>query len=345
MIKIGNKKIGEGFPVFVIAEAGVNHNGRLDLALKLVDAAYEAGADVVKFQTFKAEGVMTKNVPMAEYQKKNTGKSESMLDMVRCFELKYGDFVKIKKYCDKKKIMFLSTPHSYDAIDFLNDLVPAFKFGSGDLTNLLALQHAAKFGKPMILGTGMATIAEVKEAISCIKKSGNNKIIVLHCTTNYPCLPEEVNLRAMQTMMKELDVLVGYSDHTSGIQVPIMAATLGACVIEKHFTLDKKMKGPDHKASLEPDELKEIIKALKNVEVIFGSSVKKPTESEKEIAKVARKSVVALIDIKRGEKFSSENIGIKRPGTGLAPKYYFSIIGKKAKKNLEADEVLRKDVF
>ncbi len=343
IIKIGNKKISEDSPVFIIAEAGVNHNGRLDLALKLVDAAKEAGADAVKFQTFKAEGVMTENVPMAEYQKKNTGKTESMLDMVRKFELKYEDFRKINKYCDRKKIMFLSTPHSgSESVDFLHSLkVPAFKFGSGDLNNLPVLRYAAKFKKPMILGTGMADMAEVKEAINCAKKAGNDKIIVLHCTTNYPCPVEEVNLRAMQTMMRDLDVLVGYSDHTLGIQVPIMAATLGACVIEKHFTLDKNLAGPDHKASLEPGELKEMVGAVRNVEKILGSSIKKPMKSEKEIAKVARKSIVTLNHIKKGEIFSPENIGIKRPGIGIEPKFFDKILGKKAKKDLQKDALVR----
>lgn len=341
-IKIGPKIVSHNSLVFIIAEAGVNHNGRLDLALKLVDAAKEAGADAVKFQTFKSEGVMTKNVPMAEYQKKNTGKSQSMLDMVKRLELKYDDFIKIKKYCDKKGIIFLSAPHSYDAIDFLSGLVPAFKFGSGDLTNLPALKQAAKFGKPMILGTGMATMAEVKEAIRCVKKAGNNKIIVLHCTTNYPCPFKDVNLRAMQTMMEELDVLIGYSDHTLGTLVPIMAVGLGACMIEKHLTLNKNLAGPDHIASLEPDELKKMVEVIRNAEKALGSAIKKPTKNEEKIMKVARKSVVAMNDIQKGDIFSSKNVGIKRPGTGIEPKYFFRLLGKKAKADICADELIRR---
>lgn len=342
IITIKGKKVGYNQKCYIIAEAGVNHNGRLDLALKMVDVAKEAGVDAVKFQTFKSEGVMTKNVPMAEYQKKNTGKFQSMLDMARRLELKYDDFIKIKKYCDKKGITFLSTPHSYDAIDFLNGLVSAFKFGSGDLTNLPALQHAAKFKKPIILGTGMANMAEVKEAIKCVKKAGNNKIIALHCTTNYPCPFEEVNLRVIQTMMEELDVLIGYSDHTLGIEVPIMAVGLGVCMIEKHFTLDRNMAGPDHKASLEPDELRKMVEAIRNAEKALGGAVKKPTKNEEKMKKVVRKSIVALEDIKKNDTFFRQNTGIKRPGTGLQPKHYFSILGKKAKRNIKKDALVKK---
>lgn len=332
-IIIGKKQIGKNFPVFVIAEAGVNHNGRLDLALKLVDIAAKAGADAVKFQTFKAEDVVI-----------GKGKTKSHFEMLRKLELKEEFYKPIIKRCKEKNIIFLSTPHgSFESVDFLQKLnVPAFKFGSGDLTNLPVLQYAAKFKKPIILSTGMATLKEIKEAIKCVKKAGNNKIIVLHCTTNYPCPLDETNLRAMQTMIKELDVLVGYSDHALGIQTSVMAAALGACLIEKHFTLNKNMKGPDHKASIEPRELEEIIEQIRSVEVILGSDIKKPTKSEISVIKTIRKSIVSLKDIKKGERFTKTNIGIKRPGTGLEPKYYYKILGEKAKRDRSADALIAK---
>lgn len=341
-IKIANKFIGENQPVFIIAEAGVNHNGNLKTAFKLVDAAAAAGADAIKFQTFKADQVVTAAGQMAAYQKKNIGKSESQLAMLKKLELPDEFYKPLIDYCFKKKIMFLSTPHGgFASVDLLEKLkAPAFKFGSGDITNLPVLKYAAGFNKPMILGTGMATLREVKNAIGAIKQAGNKKIIALHCTTNYPCPPSEVNLKAMQTMAEKLGALVGYSDHTLGIQVPAMAATLGACLIEKHFTLDKNMSGPDHKASLEPDELKNMVRAVRQVKEIMGSGFKEPTASELKISLLGRKSLVSLRDIKKGEKLTKENIGIKRPGSGLAPKYYFTVLGKTAKKDIEKDDLI-----
>jgi N-acetylneuraminate synthase len=343
-IKIGNKYIGDYLPVFIIAEAGVNHNGSIKLALKLIDAAVAAGADAIKFQTFRAEDVATNSVKMAEYQKRNTDQAESQLEMLRKLELPDNFYKPLIKHCYDKKIIFLSSPHGgFNSIDLLQRLkIPAFKFGSGDLTNFPVLEYVAKFGKPMILGTGMATLDEVRDAIGVIKKVGNNKIIVLHCTTNYPCPPDEVNLRAMSTMKNKLSVLVGYSDHTDGIQVPVMASTLGACVIEKHLTLDKNMVGPDHKASLEPDELKKMVHAVRQVNVILGSYVKKPTKSEIKSIKVTRKSLVSLNVIKKGKKFTAKNVGIKRPGTGLPPGYYYQLIGKKAKRNIKSEILISK---
>jgi len=282
-IKLISRYIGGNEPCFVIAEAGVNHNGKIELAKKLVDAAAKAKADAVKFQTFKADLVVTKEADLASYAERNIGQKISQLDMLKHVELAYNDFAIIKQYCDKKNIIFLSTPHSFDAIDFLEDLVPAYKFGSGDITNTPALKRAAKKGKPIILGTGMSTLDEVRYAINAIKSEGNEQIIVLHCTTNYPCPMAEVNLRAMITMQQELDCLVGYSDHTLGISVPIIAAAMGATVIEKHFTIDKSLPGPDHKASLEPDELKSMIKEIRKTGKILGSFDKKPTKSEKKI--------------------------------------------------------------
>lgn len=345
-IKIGDKFIGPNQPVFIIAEAGVNHNHRLDLALKLVDTAADAGANAVKFQTFKAEQVVTETGVMAEYQKKNIGKTESQLDMLRKLEFSESWYPKVIAHCKKRGIIFLSTPHgSFDSIDLLQKLgVSAFKFGSGDLTTLPILEYAAKFNKPIILGTGMATMSEVKEAIRVMKKAGNSKIIMLHCTTNYPCPPEEVHLRAMRTMMNELEVLVGYSDHTIGSQVPVMAVTLGACVIEKHLTLDNDMPGPDHKASANPAVFQKMVNEIRRIETIMGSPVKKPLPDEVKLRSIVRRSIVATKDIKRGEKFSRDNIDLKRPGTGLSSRYFSKIIGKKAKADIKKDSLLTREL-
>lgn len=329
-----------GKKCFIIAEAGVNHNGSLDLAKKLVDVAKIAGVDAVKFQTFKAEDVVTKSAGMAEYQKKNTGKNESQLEMIKKFELSYKDFLELKKYCDNKKIVFLSTPHTQDAVDFLDSIMPLYKIGSGDLTNLLFLKKVANKKKLIILSTGMANILEVKKAIETIKNCGNNQIIILHCTTNYPCPAEEVNLKAMITLQKEFNLPVGYSDHTEGILASIMAVSMGACVLEKHFTLDKNLSGPDHKASLNPQELKEMVLAVRSVEKFLGNGVKKPTKSEEKIKKIVRKSIVAKIDIKKGQKISLENIAFKRPGTGISPEFASNIIGKTVKKDIKKEELI-----
>jgi N,N'-diacetyllegionaminate synthase len=340
-IRIGTTVIGEKQPCFVIAEGGVNHNGQLRVAKKLVDAASSAGANAVKFQTFKAEGVVTDDVGIAEYAKKNLGKNLDQREMIKRYELSYNDFRTLKKYCDQKKILFLSTPHSFDAIEFLDSLVPAYKFGSGDLTNLPALQYAARKRKPMILGTGMATLAEVRQAVRAIKSTGNNQIIALHCTTNYPCPPEEVNLRAMQTMQNTLPCLVGYSDHTLGTTVPIMAATLGAVVIEKHFTIDTSLPGPDHKASLNPTELAQMVLAIRTVETLLGSYAKKPTASEKKVIKLVRKSIVAAQDIRQGTIIKKSMVAVKRPGTGMPPAQIEKLLGRKTKKPITKDELIR----
>ncbi|HEY0087600.1 MAG TPA: N-acetylneuraminate synthase [Candidatus Lokiarchaeia archaeon] len=343
-VKISNKTIGGNNPTFIIAEAGVNHNGKVGLAKKLVDIAVNAGADAVKFQTYKSEDVVIPKIDSADYSKKNLGKQINQLEMLKAYELDYKDFKIIKEYCDKKRIIFLSTPHSFDAIDFLEDLVPAYKFGSGDITNLPTLIYAAKKDKPIILGTGMSTLNEVEIAINAIKKEGNEKIIALHCTTNYPCPFEEVNLRAMITMQKELDCLIGYSDHTLGINVPIIATALGAKVIEKHFTISKDLPGPDHKASLEPNELKTMVKEIRNTEKILGSFEKKPTESEKKIMKLIRKSIVAKKEIDKGVILKEQMISIKRPGMGIKPYDLLKIIGKKTKKHISKNEMIKENM-
>jgi N,N'-diacetyllegionaminate synthase len=340
-IEIGDKNIGDGHACFIIAEAGVNHNGRLIRAKKLVDAAVAAGADAVKFQTFKAEGVVTDKASIAPYARKNIRENPTQLQMIKRYELPYKEFKELKVYCDKKKILFLSTPHSFDAIDFLEDLVPAYKFGSGDLTNIPALQYAARKHKPIILGTGMATLDEVRMAIRAIHDSGNHQVIALHCTTNYPCPLNEVNLRAMLTMQNTLNCQVGYSDHTVGITVPIVAVSLGAVLIEKHFTLDKTLPGPDHVASLEPKELAQMVTAIRDINTILGSYGKKPTRSEKELMKLVRKSIVADQDIRKGVILRRDMLGIKRPGTGLSPAYLQQLLGKKTKKSIAKDELIR----
>jgi len=341
-IRIGRRLIGEGYPVFIIAEAGVNHNGKIKLAKKLVDVAKEAGADAVKFQTFKAESLVSEKTEMAEYQKRNIKKKQSQLEMLKKMELNPKDFIELKKYCDKKGIIFLSTPHTEEAVDFLEPLVPVYKVASGDLTNIPLLEKIAKKKKPIILSTGMATLSEVREAVQTIRKQDNNKIVLLHCTTNYPCSLDEVNLRAMQTI-KRLNCLVGYSDHTLGIIVPIMAVTMGAVVIEKHFTLNKNLPGPDHKASLEPEELKRMVKAIRDVEKALGNGVKKPTKGEKKIAKAVRKSIIARVDIPVGSRITKEMLTIKRPGTGLPPKFLEKVVNKRAKVKIRKDEVISQE--
>lgn len=341
-IRIEKKIIGDNQPTFIIAEAGVNHNGKLELAKNLVDIAVQAGADAVKFQTFKSEGVTTSTVDSADYVKKNLNENVKQLEILKKLELSYSDFKKLRNYCDKKNIIFLSTPHSYDAIDFLEKLVPAYKFGSGDITNIPAIKYAAMKKKPIILGTGMSNISEIKRAIKAIKSTGNNQIIALHCTTDYPTSLEDVNLKAMLTMKKELNCLIGYSDHTIGTTVAIAAVALGANVIEKHFTIDKKMKGPDHRASANPEELKEMISRIRETEKILGNSIKKPTKSEKKNMNIIRKSIVAKKDIRKGVKITRDMIIIKRPGTGLEPSKIEEILGKKTRKYIKKDEFFTK---
>lgn len=343
-----NNLTGRKNRCFIIAEAGVNHNGSLDLAKKLVDAAVEAGVDAVKFQTFEAENVVTKKAAMAEYQKKNTRKQESQLEMLKKLELKYDDFRILKDYCDKIGIIFLSTAHTEDAVDFLDPMIPFFKVGSGDLTNLPILEKIARKKKPIIISSGMANLKEIEEALKTIRKISKKKINLLHCTTNYPCPLREVNLKAMLLLHDKFEkrfapLEVGYSDHTEGIMVSAAAVAMGARVIEKHFTLDKNMRGPDHKASLEPKELKEMVRQIRNIELALGSGVKEPFLSEEKIKKIARKSIVANANIKKGEIIKKGMIIIKRPGTGIEPKYFAKILGKKAKKGIKKDELISWD--
>lgn len=346
--KIGQYTIQEFGNVFIIAEAGVNHNGDLQKALQLVDVAAQAGANAVKFQTFKAEQVVTAVGKMAKYQKRNIGTDEGQAEMLRKFELQEEFYQPIIRECQKKGIIFLSTPHGGRAsVDFLESLnIPAYKVGSGDLTNYLLLGRVAETGKPVILSTGMATFREAREAINFLSSKGSREIIVLHCTTDYPCSFKDVNLAAMITMMKRLEVPVGYSDHTLGDQVAIMAATLGAAVYECHFTLDKKLPGPDHKASADPRQLKEKIQAIRNIRTIMGSPQKVPTAKEKrEMIPIVRKSIVATHSMKAGHILFETDMEAKRPGNGLSPVYYEQCLGKRLIRDFKSDkQILLEDL-
>lgn len=330
--------------VFIIAEAGVNHNGSIELAKKLIDVAVEAGVDAVKFQTFKAEKLVSKNAPKADYQKENMNTSDdSQLNMLKKLELDTDTHHELIKYCNSKNIMFLSTPFDLDSIDLLNELkLPIFKIPSGEITNLPYLRKIGTLKKRVILSTGMADMGEIEDALNILTNAGTPKenIIVLHANTMYPTPMQDVNLKAMQTIGTAFDIAYGYSDHTLGIEVDIAAVALGASCIEKHFTLDKSMEGPDHKASLEPSELNAMVKAIRNIELALGSSVKKPSKSETPNIEIARKSLVASQDIQKGEIFSEKNLTIKRPDSGISPMRWDEIIGTIAQKEYKMDELL-----
>ena len=329
--------------VFIIAEAGVNHNGSIELAKKLIDVAVEAKVDAVKFQTFKAENLVSKNAQKADYQKETTNKEESQFDMIKKLELDVDTHKELIAYCKSKNIMFLSTPFDHDSIELLNDLgLEIFKIPSGEITNLPYLRHIGKLNKKVILSTGMADIGEIEDALDILINTGTKKenITILHANTMYPTPMEDVNLKAMVTIGNTFDIAYGYSDHTLGIEEDIAAVALGACCVEKHFTLDKMMEGPDHKASLEPHELKSMIKAIRNIELALGSCVKKPSKSEIPNMQIARKSIVAKIEIKKGDKLSEENITIKRPGNGISPMRWDEIVGTIATKDYKEDELI-----
>ncbi|MCH5243069.1 MAG: N-acetylneuraminate synthase [Muribaculaceae bacterium] len=329
----------------IIAEAGVNHNGSLDTAKKMVDAAVQAGADYIKFQTFHAHSLVTALCEAADYQKENAGAS-SQKDMLKNLELKYEDFKNLKAYCDEKGIGFLSTAFDEDSIDFIASLNPDYmKVPSGEITNLPFLRKMASTGIPVIISTGMSTPEEIAKALNPFRKAGygNEDIILLHCTTQYPTPMEDVNLRAMQTVSGNFGHPGGYSDHTLGIEVPIAAATLGAKVVEKHFTLDRNMEGPDHKASLEPDELADMVRSIRNIEKALGHGVKEVKDSEKQNIIAARRSIVAARHIKQGEVITEEDITTKRPATGLSPMLWDKVVGSKAVKDFAPDDLIEID--
>lgn len=326
--------------VLIIAEAGVNHNGSIELAKKLIDAAKECGADIVKFQTAKADALVSGYAPMAEYQKKNTGKTESQKDMLQKLLLGYDAFTELAAYCKSKGIEFLSTPFDLGSIDFLEPLVRFWKVPSGEITNLPYLIKIASTRKSVVLSTGMSTLSEVREAVDVLRRYGTEDITLLHCTTQYPTPYDEVNLNAMLALKKEFGFSVGYSDHTKGIEIPIAAAAMGAVVLEKHFTLDCNMEGPDHKASLEPNELAAMVRAVRNVEAAMGSFEKKPSPSECANIAVARKSIVAACAIRKGDVFTEHNLTTKRPGSGISPMKWHEVLGTKAIRDFGEDELI-----
>lgn len=327
--------------VFIIAEAGVNHNGSFELALKLVDKAKEAGADCVKFQTFHSENEISRFAEKAEYQKENSNTAESQLDMVKKLELPFSDFVKLKAHCDKVGIVFLSTPFELDSVAFLDTIeMPFWKIPSGEVTNYPFLRAIAKTRKPVVMSTGMCEIDEIATAIELLKANGTSKISLLHCNTEYPTPFEDVNLNAMKTLREHFGVEVGYSDHTAGIEVAIAAAALGATIIEKHFTLDKNMAGPDHKASLEPEELAAMVTGIRRIELAMGNGEKTVSHSEQKNMDIARKSIVAKREIAKGEVFTEDNITTKRPGNGINPMQWNEVVGAIAKRDFREDELI-----
>lgn len=328
---------------FIIAEAGVNHNGDFELAKQLIDAAVEAGVDAVKFQTWKTELLVTEDAEMAQYQKDNTQVVESQFQMLKRLELSYDDFTVLKVYCDESGIMFMSTPDEEQSATFLNDLQDIFKIGSGELTNTPFLRHIAAFGKPVILSTGMGYLSEVEHALSVLTGAGLalESITVLHATTDYPTKAEDVNLLAMTTIQQAFPgICVGYSDHTLGIEVPVASVALGATVVEKHFTLDKSMPGPDHKASLDPTELKAMVSAIRNTEAALGNGWKVPTVTELANRNIVRKSLVAACAIDEGDIMTADMLEIKRPGSGISPTRWDEIVNTKARKSYAAGELI-----
>ncbi|UZH55527.1 N-acetylneuraminate synthase [Salinimicrobium tongyeongense] len=330
--------------VLIIAEAGVNHNGNIEEAKKLIDAAALAGADFVKFQTFKTENVVSRSAKRAKYQDLNTGNDDTQFQMIKKLELSEEDHKVLKSYCKDRKIGFLSTGFDLESLEFLNSInIPLFKIPSGEITNLPYLRKISSFKKPVVMSTGMADMQEIKNALEVLIHGGmeRSKITVVHCNTEYPTPMKDVNLMAMLHIRDEFGVQIGYSDHTLGIEVPIAAVALGATVIEKHFTLDRNLPGPDHRASLEPDELKVMVQSIRNIEVaISGSGRKEPSASEKENKAVVRKSLIATASIKKGEKFTKENLGVKRPGIGISPMKWDKIVGSRAEKDYKEDELI-----
>jgi len=345
-ITIGNKKIGPGEPCFIIAEAGVNHNGDPALAKRLIDIASGAKADAVKFQTFKAEHLVTRDADKAEYQKTTTGSDESQFEMLKGLEFSDEHYQELFLYAKKRGILFLSTPFDPDSADLLDRIgVPAFKISSGDLTNLPLLSHIVTKNKPVILSTGMACLGEIEVTVNHLRKQGLRDLVLLHCTTSYPAPLETVNLRAMKTLRSAFGFPVGYSDHTMGINIASAAVALGACIIEKHFTIDRFLPGPDHKASLEPPGLRAMVRNIRELEIALGDGIKVISSEECDIKKIATKSLVAKCIIRAGDTISAQSIMVKRPGTGIEPKYFDLVLGKKAKHDIKKDCVITWDMI
>ena len=342
IMRIGPKEVGGS--VIVVAEAGVNHNGNLKRALRMVDEAAKSGADAIKFQTFHTEKVVSQDAPKAEYQKR-TSRGKTQLEMLRNLELSQADFMTISRRARTRGIVFLSTAFDRESADFLDSLgVPAFKIGSGELTNLPFLEHVARKGKPLILSTGMSYLEEVRDAVSAIRGQGNEKIVLLHCVSSYPANPADANLKAMQTLRDAFSVPVGFSDHTLGTEIAIAAAALGAVLIEKHFTLSRTLQGPDQKASLEPSEFAQMVRGIRLAEKAQGSGVKAPTKEEEKMRFIARRSIVSSVDIPEGQSINEKMVDFKRPGTGIPPKDVQLLLGKRAARDIKRDEVLTWDM-
>jgi N-acetylneuraminate synthase len=345
-VEIAGRKVGPGHPCFVIAEAGVNHNGSLETARQLVDAAARAGSDAVKFQTFRAERVVSAAARKARYQTIRTDAGESQLDMVRRLELPEAHHYELLARCRERGILFLSTPFDPASADFLDTLgVPAFKIPSGEITNLPLVEHVARKGKPMIVSTGMARLGEVEAAVDAIYRQGLNELILLHCVSSYPAGARDVNLRAMETMRLAFGVPVGYSDHTMGNEIAFAAVALGACVIEKHFTLNRSLPGPDQQASAEPDELRQLVAGIRQVEAALGHGRKEPAACERDTAEAARRSLLAAMDLKKGTRLTSLAVDILRPGTGLPPSMLPYLLGRVARRDIAAGELLELEAF
>lgn len=344
MIEIAGRLIGDGQPCFIIAEAGVNHNGSVKAAKRLVDAAAAAGADVVKFQTFQPEKLVSAGAPKANYQLQTTDPAETQREMLRKLMLSRDDHTTLQAYCIEKGILFLSSAFDEDSADFLDSLgLPAFKLGSGELTNLPLLAHIARKGKPMIVSTGMAYLSDVEAALRCIYKAGNTQVALLHCVSNYPTAPADANLRAMQTMRRAFGVPVGYSDHTMGRDVSLAATALGASILEKHITLDHTLPGPDQQASLEPQELTALVQGVRSIEAALGHGRKEPAPSERNTAEVARRSIVAAADLPAGHILKANDLSMKRPGTGLPPSMLAYLIGRRVRTAILADTLITLD--
>jgi N-acetylneuraminate synthase len=340
-LRLGRSLLGPGQPCYVIAEAGVNHNGDLDLARKLVDAAADAGADAVKFQTFQADRLVTAGAARAEYQKRNTGEDTPQIEMLRRLELDRDAHLAILERCRARDIQFLSTPFAAPSADLLEDLgVPAFKVSSGDLTNLPFLAHLARKGRPVLLSTGMGTLGEVEAALAAMTAEGLDQVALLHCVSSYPTEPADANLRAMATLARSFRVPTGYSDHTTGLEVSLAAVALGACVLEKHFTLDRSLPGPDQVASLEPDELAALVRGVRRVEAALGDGRKRPAPCERNTAEVARKSLVAALDLAAGTVLGPGHLEIRCPGTGLAPALLPHVLGRTLRRAVPRDTPL-----
>jgi N-acetylneuraminate synthase/N,N'-diacetyllegionaminate synthase len=338
-IKIGNKMVGKGEPCFIIAEAGANHNRDFDLAKKIIDEAVASNADAIKFQTFSAETLYSTKTPEFDYMKGN------IYDIIKSIELPRNWQKDLKEYSDSKGIIFMSTPFDRKAVDELAELkIEAFKVASFEIVDLEFIEYIAKKGKPVIISTGLCNLGEIEEAVNTCKNSGNDDIILLHCSSNYPSTPDILNLKAIKTMRKAFDCVIGYSDHSVGIHLSIAAVTLGASVLEKHFTLDRTMKGPDHPFAIEPQELKLMIRNIRDAELAFGDGIKKRSDKEEDMYKKARRSVIAACAIPKGTVITREMLTVKRPGFGIKPKYINHIVGRKAAVNIEEDDIITWDL-